>query len=321
MSRTLRRPRHRPASDVRSHGLPLHQTRPRAHRVDAGDGPRAAGVGQDRRLSPDEPDRTGRSERSRLDSALRHGVAVGLLALCEATLLTALRTGAASAARHRHPRHPTASTTLGIIGCGAQAVTQIHAISRVRPIDRVVGFDVDPTSRRASRRGCQSPTIGVRVGRCRKRLGGLVARVRHRLHRDHRRHRRPAGPPDVTIGHGSTSTRSVRTSRANGRYQRRCFSGRWWFPTSPTMPEGRRVPGARRRETRPRLRLARQGHAADHHPLRDRLTVFDSTGWALEDLLAAEIVLAHAQRIGAGESIDLQPIPRDPYDPYEFVRR
>ena len=36
-----------------------------------------------------------------------------------------------------------APVTVGVIGCGAQAVTQIHAISRVRRIERVVAYDVD----------------------------------------------------------------------------------------------------------------------------------------------------------------------------------
>ena len=58
---------------------------------------------------------------------------------------------------------------------------------------------------------------------------------------------------------------------------------------------------------------------ARHESARTSLTVFDSTGWALEDLIAAELVLDHAHRIGAGVDIDLQPLPVDPYDPYEFL--
>ena len=60
---------------------------------------------------------------------------------------------------------------------------------------------------------------------------------------------------------------------------------------------------------------------ARYGSLRDKLTVYDSTGWALQDLVAAELLLAHAQRLGAGVEIDLQPAPRDPYDPYEYVRQ
>jgi len=65
-----------------------------------------------------------------------------LIAMCEATLLTAVRTGAASAVMTDlcATRGPI---TLGVVGCGAQAVTQIHAISRVRDVARLVVTDTD----------------------------------------------------------------------------------------------------------------------------------------------------------------------------------
>jgi len=63
-------------------------------------------------------------------------------AICEATLLTALRTGATSAVMTDRLTHQ-GPVTLGVIGCGAQAVTQIHAISRVRPIERLLVTDSD----------------------------------------------------------------------------------------------------------------------------------------------------------------------------------
>ncbi|MEZ5263551.1 MAG: hypothetical protein R2755_17700 [Acidimicrobiales bacterium] len=66
-----------------------------------------------------------------------------LVALVDATLLTALRTGAASAVATEvlavdGPLH------VGVIGCGAQAVTQLHAVSRVRSIERITVLDTDP---------------------------------------------------------------------------------------------------------------------------------------------------------------------------------
>ena len=65
-----------------------------------------------------------------------------LLALCESTFLTAMRTGAASAVVTDVLAIENA-TTLGMVGCGSQAVTQIHAISRTRPIEAVRAFDAD----------------------------------------------------------------------------------------------------------------------------------------------------------------------------------
>ena len=53
---------------------------------------------------------------------------------------------------------------------------------------------------------------------------------------------------------------------------------------------------------------------------RDETTVFDSTGWALEDLVVAELVGQHAVRLGVGLEVDLQPAAHDPYDPYAALR-
>ena len=60
-------------------------------------------------------------------------------------------------------------------------------------------------------------------------------------------------------------------------------------------------------------------HRSRHEHWRGVLTVFDSTGWSLEDLVVAEMMLDHAERLDEGFEFDLQPTPRDPYDPYEFL--
>jgi len=68
-----------------------------------------------------------------------------LQGLVDGTFLTALRTGAASAVASRVLALPE-SRTLGVIGCGAQSVTQIHALSRCFDIERVIGCDIDPAA-------------------------------------------------------------------------------------------------------------------------------------------------------------------------------
>ncbi len=65
-----------------------------------------------------------------------------MFALADGVLLTALRTGAASAVATRVLAHRQARV-LGLIGAGTQAVTQLHAISRVRQLSRVLVYDVD----------------------------------------------------------------------------------------------------------------------------------------------------------------------------------
>ncbi len=59
-----------------------------------------------------------------------------LAALADGTFLTALRTGAASAVASGVLARPD-SHILGLIGCGAQSITQMHAIVRTFPIDQI----------------------------------------------------------------------------------------------------------------------------------------------------------------------------------------
>ena len=65
-----------------------------------------------------------------------------LLALMDGILLTAMRTGATSALATKYLSREN-SETFGIIGAGAQAPFQAEAISKVRPIHRMLVYDKD----------------------------------------------------------------------------------------------------------------------------------------------------------------------------------
>jgi len=70
------------------------------------------------------------------------------LAVMDATDLTRLRTGAAAAVATRYLAREDASS-LGLVGAGVQAPSQLEAIAAVREIDTVVISDVDPDARAA----------------------------------------------------------------------------------------------------------------------------------------------------------------------------
>ena len=90
---------------------------------------------------PDNPDRNdlptvmGTMIYSDPDTALP-------LALLDGTTLTRLRTGAAAAVATKYLAREGA-TSLGLVGAGIQAYTQLEAIAEVRPIAEVVVADVD----------------------------------------------------------------------------------------------------------------------------------------------------------------------------------
>jgi ornithine cyclodeaminase/alanine dehydrogenase-like protein (mu-crystallin family) len=64
----------------------------------------------------------------------------------------------------------------------------------------------------------------------------------------------------------------------------------------------------------PELHEVLQGEGTD--ALRDVRTVFDSTGWALEDLIAMEALVDWSEELGLGSEIQLECIPPDPKNPY-----
>ncbi|MFC7132227.1 MULTISPECIES: ornithine cyclodeaminase family protein [Salinibaculum] len=64
------------------------------------------------------------------------------LAILDGTTLTRLRTGAAAAVATRHLARADA-TSLGLVGAGIQAHTQLEAIAGVRDIETVVVADID----------------------------------------------------------------------------------------------------------------------------------------------------------------------------------
>jgi len=76
------------------------------------------------------------------DFSLYNATTGQLEAVVDGTLLTAFRTGAASAVASRFLGNPE-SRVVGLIGCGAQAVTQLHALTRVFDVQRVCFFDAD----------------------------------------------------------------------------------------------------------------------------------------------------------------------------------
>jgi ornithine cyclodeaminase/alanine dehydrogenase-like protein (mu-crystallin family) len=71
-----------------------------------------------------------------------------LLAVMEANRLGQMRTGAASAVATRHLARPEAGS-IGLLGTGWQARTQLRAVSRVRPIALVKCYSRTPARREA----------------------------------------------------------------------------------------------------------------------------------------------------------------------------
>lgn len=252
------------------------------------------------------------STAMRLDTRSGHVVSIA-----DTTFLTALRTGAASAVASRvlAAQH---SKTIGLIGAGAQAITQIHALSRVFAIEDVLVYDSDPAS---------------------------MADFTQRL--------ALTGPPGFTV-HSTDldavcrSADIICTSTSVAVGEGPVFSDAGLKPWIHVNAVGSDFPGktevplsllqralvcpdflAQAQQEGECQQLATEAIGPDlvtllkypqrYSSCREQPTVFDSTGWALEDSVAMDLILELAQALNCGTELELANTPLDPKSPYGFL--
>jgi ornithine cyclodeaminase/alanine dehydrogenase-like protein (mu-crystallin family) len=237
-----------------------------------------------------------------------------LIGLVDGTFLTALRTGAASAVASRMLAKPD-SHVLGLVGCGAQSLTQMHAILRSFPIDQVLIIDV------------VQETMDSFEDRAKAVIpdGVLVKQA----------------PLDVILGTADI----VCTSSSVGIGEGPLFADQDMKPWIHFNAVGSDFPGKvelplellERSLVCPdhRDQAVKEGECQQlqpdqigpslaelmssshlHEEAQQRPTVFDSTGWALEDRVAIQLMLAHSERLDLGLSLQLEDIGDDPLNPY-----
>lgn len=238
-----------------------------------------------------------------------------LLALVDATFLTAIRTGAASA---------VATELLAIdapldvvaVGAGAQAVSQLHAISRVRPLRAIAVFDPQADVAASLARRLPASLAGVSIEILDDdTLAAAAARADLIITAttvdpgagpvlpdldQHRPHLHVNAVGADFPGKLELSRALVDRAVVIPDHRAQCLAE----GECQTLDDDAVGPDLFRLVASPRPELA------------DVLTVFDSTGWALEDLVAAEVLLRHADRLDVGFAAEIQPEPGDPYDPY-----
>lgn len=265
---------------------------------------------------PRNPDRAG--VPSVLSTALTVDTATGhVTSIVDATFMTSVRTGAASAVASRVLAVPE-SRTVGLIGAGAQAVTQLHGLARVFDIDRVLLHDTDPATVAsfASRIAC----------------AGLAFRSIERAATD-----AIVGAADIICTATSQAVGSAALfddveplAHAHFNAVGSDFPGKIELPLAllrralvcPDFRDQAVVEGECQQladaEIGPDLvTLVRDPDR--FAPERRRITVFDSTGFALEDLVAARVITRRARECGFGEDVALACVGEDPKSPYGFA--
>lgn len=241
-----------------------------------------------------------------------------LLSLMDASFATALRTGAASAVASQVLARPDADA-LGLIGSGAQAVTQLHALSRVFEIKEVFLFDTNADAMRSF--AARIAPLGLEHIRLH---AGPVAEWLHKV--DILVTATSVGIGDGPVFHDLDVPAQLHINAIGSD-----FPGKFEVPKTvlaralvcPDFPEQAAAEGECQRvmpeDIGPDIATLvkdPQRYAAE----RDRITVFDSTGWALEDMVTTDLFRDYARRFGLGHELQLETISSDHLDPYQFLR-
>ena len=236
-----------------------------------------------------------------------------MIAISDGTFLTALRTGAASAVATR-ALASSGGGTIGMIGCGAQAITQLHAISRVYPIDLVLYWDSDPGTRHSfSARMSEWLPRGTRL--VETPIDLIVPNVDVLC-----------TATSIGVGEGPLFDHGITREGLHVNAVGSDFPGKVEIPrelleSSIVIPDfsAQAIAEGECQQldddlVGPELFEVLQGDGTEM--LRDARTVFDSTGWALEDLVAMEALVEWSEELGLGRDMQLESIPQDPKNPY-----
>lgn len=237
-----------------------------------------------------------------------------LVALADATLLTAVRTGAASGLATELLARP-GPITVGIVGLGAQAVTQLHAVSRVRPIDRVIAVDVDDDVAASFASRVEFIDVDVQIvdPSGAETIAGEVDVL--------------CTCTSVDIGAGPVIGDVAPRPGLHVNAVGADFPGKTEMPQS-LLNRSLVVPDSRSQciaegecqqisvdSIGPSLfELLQLDEPASHDPVRT--TIFDSTGWAVEDDVAFRLAIELCHEHDLGVDLALEHLPADPYDPY-----
>ncbi len=239
-----------------------------------------------------------------------------LKSVTEGVFLTALRTGAASAIASTYLARPE-SKMLGLIGCGAQAVTQLHALSRVFKLSEVIYHDSDLAT-------MQSFTDRVQC------LGIDLKFTSASVEEIVRKADILSTATSISVGEGPLFKNIVPKPWLHINAVGSDFPGKTELPidllrASKVCPdfldqavrEGECQQLKDKDISNDLFQIAKRPDDFEHYKLLT--TVFDSTGLALEDQVVNDLFIDYAIQLKVGNFIDLEMIPKDAKNPYEMV--
>lgn len=241
-----------------------------------------------------------------------------LKGILDGVLPTAFRTGAASALASRLMAKPN-SSILGLIGCGAQAVTQFHALSRIFGIEKVLIYDIDQESTMNFQNRCSAFNHNAEI---------IVADIDKIMSESDI----VCSATSIGIGEGPLFHEGIYKKHLHVNAVGSDFAGKVELPLSllkqsfvaPDFKNQAEIEGECQQlsslEIGPELSELVQNYE-DHVDIQNRITVFDSTGWALEDKVMMDLFMEYALKFGYGTTIQIESISQDAKNPYAFANQ
>jgi L-lysine cyclodeaminase len=228
-----------------------------------------------------------------------------LTVLADGGTITAIRTGAASAIASQALARPD-STILGVVGCGAQAVTQLHGLSLLFPLDTVLAWDIDASRIESLSRRIAFTGLDVHMASP-QRIASLADIV--------------VTATSVGVGQGPVFPDGDTTEHLHVNAVGADLVGKTELPLGllkralvcPDHPEQALREGESQVLERSELGPTLGQICADPAIVRAaqrRLTVFDSTGAAIEDHLALDVFLDLAAELAVMCSTRIQACAR-----------
>ena len=240
-----------------------------------------------------------------------------LCALIDGVLATAIRTGAASALASQKLAKPT-STILGLIGCGTQAVTQLHALSLSFKIERVFYSDIDPKASASFKNRCSLLNLNI----------DFIATTVEEVVRNSDI---LCTATSIDIGAGPLFSNLETKPHLHINAVGSDFPGKVEIPLDllqksfvcPDFIGQAIVEGECQQLERNEIGaglIEVVQNPEKYRYLQNERTVFDSTGWALEDKVVMDLFLDCALELGLGRELEIEHRPEDTKNPYDFLK-
>jgi len=239
-----------------------------------------------------------------------------LIAIIDGVLPTALRTGAATAVASKLFGYPQ-SKVLGLIGCGAQSITQLHALSRIFSLEKVIYYDIDPITQASfeDRSSMFDLNVTFETGTIEE-----IAAASDIL----------CTATSIGVGEGPLFKYEKTQPWLHVNAVGSDFAGKIELPKEllvksyvcPDFPEQAKIEGECQQLSSEQIGkdiitcLKTANELSEH---KQGLTVFDSTGMAIEDRLITDYFLSHADEMGLGTKVRLENASQEEKNPYAFL--